>query len=174
MKIGIIAAGNVGGTLGRRWAEGGHDVVFGVRDPSSDKAEDLVKATSGKVRAGALAEAAAHGDVLALTTPWTATEKVLKGLGDLGGKVLLDCTNPLNPDLSLATRDTSGAEQVASWAPGARVVKIFNTTGSNNMEDPNYGGLPATMFLAGDDREAKPSPPVLPMRSDSRPSMPGH
>ena len=51
--------------------------------------------------------------------------------------------------------DTSAAEQVAGWAGGARVVKIFNTTGSNNMENPDYGGQAATMFYAGDDEAAK-------------------
>jgi predicted dinucleotide-binding enzyme len=77
--------------------------------------------------------------------------------GDLAGKVVLDCTNPLVPDLSGLEigHTTSGGEEVARLAPGARVVKIFNTTGADNMADPNYGGTPATMLYAGDDAGAR-------------------
>jgi predicted dinucleotide-binding enzyme len=75
---------------------------------------------------------------------------------DLVGKILLDCTNPLEKDLSgLAVgQTTSGAELVASWAPGARVVKAFNTTGFENMANPDFGGRVATMLIAGDDEAA--------------------
>lgn len=71
------------------------------------------------------------------------------------GKVILDCTNPLQPDMSGLAGDRSAAEQVAVWAPGAKVVKIFNTTGLKNMDDPRFGDDQATMFYCGDDAEAK-------------------
>ena len=157
MKIGIIAAGNVGGTLGTAWANAGHEVRWGVRDPSAGKVQALTGAVAGS-SAGPIADAAAHGDVVVLTTPWgSATEDAIRNCGDLQGKILFDCTNPLKPGLSgLALgHDTSAGEQVAAWAAGARVVKIFNTTGSNNMENPDYGGQPVTMFYAGDDAAAK-------------------
>lgn len=147
-KIGIIGAGNVGGTLGRVWASRGHDVLFGVRDPGS--AEPLG-------RMGTIAEAFAHGDILALATPWGATHDVLASAGDLSGKILFDCTNPLLPGLAgLEYGNTiSGAEKVAEWAPGARVVKVFNTTGFNVMADPSFPGGPPAMLYCGDDAEAK-------------------
>ena len=157
MRIGIIGAGNVGGALGTAWAKAGHEVKWGVRDPSAGKVQALVGAADGS-SAGSIAEAAAHGDVVVLTTPWgSPTEEAIRNCGDLQGKILFDCTNPLEPDLSgLALgHDTSAAEQVAAWAAGARVVKIFNTTGSNNMENPDYGGQATTMFYAGDDAAAK-------------------
>jgi 8-hydroxy-5-deazaflavin:NADPH oxidoreductase len=157
MRIGIIGAGNVGGTLGRSWVGNGHDVMFGVPDPTTLKIAGLIKETSGKAKAASVAEAAAHGDVVALATPWKATHDAVLNSGDLTGKVILDCTNPLKEDLSgLAVgHTTSGAEQVAAWASSKRVVKVFNTTGFENMAEPSYGGTPMTMFFAGDDTEAK-------------------
>jgi predicted dinucleotide-binding enzyme len=157
MRIGIIGAGNVGGTLGRAWVKNGHDVVFGVPNPAAPRVRELLQSTGGKARAGSVAEAAAHGAVVVLATPWPATEGAVRQAGDLGGKVILDCTNPLKEDLSgLAVgHTTSGAEQVAAWASSKRVVKVFNTTGYENMARPSYGGTPITMFFAGDDAEAK-------------------
>jgi predicted dinucleotide-binding enzyme len=155
MRIGVIGIGMVGGTLGRRWAREGHEVMFGVREPSSGKVGHLLADSGERARAGTVAEAASFGEVIALATPWCGTENAVRSAGDLTGKVLLDCTNPLKPDMSGLEGDRSAAEQVAAWAPGAKVVKIFNTTGFQNMEDPRYGDDRATMFYCGDDAEAK-------------------
>jgi 8-hydroxy-5-deazaflavin:NADPH oxidoreductase len=115
------------------------------------------------VRAGSNAhaatpqDAAKSGDVLLLSTPWQVTKEVVQGLGDLTGKVIIDGTNPLLPDLSglaLGTT-TSAAEQVASWARGAKVVKAFNTVGSNIMENPAFGADKPVLFFCGDDAGAK-------------------
>jgi len=155
MRIGIIGAGNVGSALGRGWVRAGHEVTFGVRDPAAAKVRTLVAETGAK--AAFVAEAAASGEVVVFATPWEATEDAVRGAGDLAGKVVFDCTNPLAPQLAGLTHgfDTSAAEMVAAWAPGARVVKIFNTTGANNMANPDFGGIAATMFYCGDDAEAK-------------------
>ncbi|SRR6266404_4139998 len=73
------------------------------------------------------------------------------------GKILIDCTNPLKPDLSGLSigQSTSAAEQIADLAKGARVVKAFNTTGAGNMANPKFGPQDATMFICGDDGSAK-------------------
>lgn len=156
MRIGVIGAGSVGGTLGRRWAQRGHEVMFGVRDAGAPKVRELLGEAEGAT-AGSVAEAAAFGEVVVFATPWGATRDAVTQAGDLTGKVVFDTTNPLTPDLSGLTTDggTSAAEQVASWAPGARVVKVFNTTGANNMAEPIFDEQPATMFYCGDDDEAK-------------------
>src|SRR5437899_2793736 len=119
MRIAVLGAGNVGGTLGRIWATRGHEMMFGVRDPRSPRVAALLAPTglgSGVV-AGSVAEAATFGEVVALATPWNATEDVVRAAGDLAGKVVLDCTNPLLEDLSglAVDRTTSGAELVAAW-----------------------------------------------------------
>jgi len=157
VKIGIIGAGNIGGTLGRAWAAKGHAVVFGARDPRGPKVQELVKATGGKARAASPAEAAAHGEVVLLATPWAAAQAALRGAGDLTGKILVDATNPLRPDLSGLTlgHTTSAAEEVARWAPGAKVVKAFNTIGAQHMANPRFGTQSASMLVCGDDGAAK-------------------
>jgi len=104
-------------------------------------------------------DAAAAGEVIVLAVPWGAVPDAVKALGALDGKILVDATNPLNPDLSLAVGfNDSGGETVARLAPGARVVKAFNTTGANNMGDSRYAGPTKLMMaVAGDDASAKAS-----------------
>ncbi len=157
MKIAIVGAGNVGGTLGKAWAARGHDVVFGVRTPHDPKVQELLKATGGRARASGVREAATVSDVVVLATPWGATPEAVRAAGSLSGKIVVDATNPLKVDLSgLALgHSTSAAEEVAGWAPGARVVKAFNTIGAQHMADPLFSGQRASMFLCGDDVAAK-------------------
>ena len=101
-----------------------------------------------------------------LATPWPATEAAVNEAGDLTDKVVIDCTNPLKPDLSgLAFGyNTSAAEQIAEWARGAKVFKAFNTTGYNIMANPVINGTRTVMFVCGDDAAAKPK--VLQLASD--------
>jgi predicted dinucleotide-binding enzyme len=156
MKIAIIGAGNVGGTLGRRWSLLGHEVCFGVRDAGREKYRSLLTQTSGRATLAPPAQACAGADAVLLATPWLATEAALQDCGGMAGQVLIDATNPLGPDLRLTIGHTdSGGEQVARWAPRARVVKAFNTTGFNIMDDPVIDGRHAVMFVAGDDAAAK-------------------
>jgi 8-hydroxy-5-deazaflavin:NADPH oxidoreductase len=157
MKIAVIGSGNVGGTLGKGWAKKGYEIIYGVRDTGDPKLKELLSASGAKARAASVKEAASAAEVVVLTVPWNAAQDALKNAGELRGKILLDCTNPLKPDLSgLAVgANTSAAEQVAAWAPGARVVKIFNTTGAPNMANPVYGEGPTMMLYCGDDAAAK-------------------
>ena len=156
MNIGIIGAGSVGGTLGTGWAHKGHSVLFGVRDASAPELKKLLARAGASAKAGSVADAGGC-DVVVLATPWDATESAIQSAGGLSGKVVLDCTNPLLPDLSglIFGNTISGGEKVAEWAPGAAVVKIFNTTGFGNMADPVYHGEASTMFYCGDDAAAK-------------------
>jgi len=155
----VIGTGNVGGALGRRWAQAGHQVVFGTRDATSNKVLALLVEAGENARASTPPEAVEGAEVVVLATPWEVTETILGSLGDLSGTILIDCTNPLRAGLAGLTvgGETSGGEQVAAWAPGARVVKAFNTTGSRNMADPDYGVGRIVMPIAGDDEEAKAS-----------------
>lgn len=150
MRIAIIGAGNVGGALGRRWAERGHEVTFGVRDPAG------AEVPSG-TRAVGVAESVRGADAVVLATPWNAVPDALRAAGSLDGRLVIDATNPLTAGLGLdvGPNGESAAERVQALVPGARVVKAFNTTGANNMADPVYGGEPVTMLYAGDDATAK-------------------
>src|SRR6516165_485277 len=161
MKIAVIGAGNVGGTLGKRWARAGHEVTFGARDPAEAKLAGLVKESGPSARAASVPEAVRQAAVVVLTVPWENAREALAAAGDLRGRILIDATNPvpLTPEGLrqglVIGHTTSGAEEIARWAEGARVVKAFNTTGWQNMADPLYGTQGLSMLLCGDDAEAK-------------------
>ncbi len=154
MKIGIIGAGNIGGSLGSRWAEGGHDVVYGARDPNSDKTKAALAESGPGARAVGLADAAAFGEVIVIAIPATAVAATLPQLGNLSGKVVVDATNDVRhsrPDDS-----PSMSNYIARQLPGARVVKAFNTMSWETIRNPVFNdGVAATAFLCGDDASAK-------------------
>jgi predicted dinucleotide-binding enzyme len=155
MNIGIIGSGNVGGTLGTRWAQAGHQVTFASRKPESKEMQELLANAGPNARAGTISDAA-QADVLLLATPWPNTEEALRSAGDLSGKILIDATNPLlNLDALELGTTTSGGEKVAQWAGGARVVKAFNTVGNNIMANPAFDGRRPVLFYCGDDKAAK-------------------
>jgi hypothetical protein len=156
MKIAIIGTGNVGSTLGKGWAAKGHQVIFGTRDPNTAKVRDLLETAGSNTSAALVQEAVAAADIVVLATPWAATQQIVEAVAGWTGKIVVDCTNPIAPGLQLALgTTTSGGEQIAAWAAGARVVKAFNTTGTENMAEPIYDSQPITMFICGDDSEAK-------------------
>lgn len=155
MKIAVIGAGVVGTALAKGWAARGHAVRFGARDPASAKVVQALGAVPGAT-AESIAAAVAWCEAAVLATPWGGTEAAVKAAGDFGGKPLLDATNPLTPTYGLAVgHTTSGGEQVAGWANNAQVVKIFNTTGYDNMANASYPQGKAAMLLCGADAAAK-------------------
>jgi predicted dinucleotide-binding enzyme len=158
MNIGIIGAGHVGGSLGATWTRAGHTVVFGVRDPESASSRTVLASIGKGAKAASLVDAA-RADVVVLTTPWPATRDAIAACGNLAGKIVIDCTNPVKSDLSGLEigHTTSAGEQVAQWAKGASVYKAFNQTGAGNMASQE--GYPAklVMFVAGDDATKKPT-----------------
>jgi predicted dinucleotide-binding enzyme len=157
MRIGIIGAGNVGNALATGWLVARHQVPFGIRDP-------FARPHSGPTTAatyGSVAQAAQGADVIVLAAPWQAVPDAPAAAGDLTGKVLVDCTNPLRMGgigLELEIGHTiSGGERVAALAPGASVFKTLNQTGFANMEHAHsFTPLPAVMYVAGDDEAKKP------------------
>ncbi len=150
--IAIIGAGNVGATLGRRFAGAGYTVVFGLRSADDPKYAALDGPATSR---DTIASAVARADVVMLATPWNGAQDALAAAGDLTGKVLVDATNPIGPGMVL-THGTidSGAEQVARWSPGARVVKAFNSVGVEIMANPRFGERRAVLWLCGDDAVA--------------------
>ncbi|MBV8534205.1 MAG: NAD(P)-binding domain-containing protein [Alphaproteobacteria bacterium] len=156
MNIAIIGAGNVGRTLGRAWAKRGHAVSFGVRDPQDPKLQAVASGVAGMTFTSN-ADAARAAGVVAVCTPWPATEAALRSCGDLSGKAVIDCTNPLKPDLSGLTvgTDNSGAEQVAGWAAGAQVFKAMNQIGFNLMDAPSFKQGTPVMFVCGEGDKKK-------------------
>jgi NADPH-dependent F420 reductase len=157
VKIAILGTGGVGAALGTRWTAAGHSVTFGSRKPTSEKVLELVERCGRATTAALGRQAVAGAEVVLLAVPWLAASPVLAELGDLAGRVLIDCTNPLKSDLSGIEigHTTSAAEQIAALAPAARVVKAFNTASTKVMRDPTFGERRAAMFYCGDDAAAK-------------------
>ncbi|QDS90279.1 NADP oxidoreductase coenzyme F420-dependent [Rosistilla oblonga] len=157
MDIAVLGTGNVGATLGRRLAGLGHNIVFGSRLPQSERVQQLIEENPHAHAAETIAEAARQCDTILFAAPWTAARETLTNAGDLTGKTLIDCTNPLNETFDGITlgHTESAAEKIAHWAAGAHVVKAFNTASLATMENPDFDGQRATMFYCGDDITAK-------------------
>jgi NADPH-dependent F420 reductase len=155
--VAMIGTGNVGAALGQRFAENGHKVVYGSRDPSAADVRELVAATRNGV-AVSPAEAATQADIVVLAIPWTAAEGVVRSLPSLSGKIVVDPTNPrvmASDGFADYPIDDSNAERIAALAPGAHVVKAFSTLGAETMLDPSLARGPVTVPIVGDDRAAK-------------------
>ncbi len=161
MKVTILGAGNMARGIGSRMLAGGNSVVFLDRDPA--KAQKLARDLSAQAQGGAQAQGAALGSPLsdavvvnALYYP-VAREVVATYKDQLAGKTLVDISNPLNATMDdLATpAGTSAAEELASLAPGAVVVKAFNTTFAGLLAQGHVGGEPLDVFIDGDDAQAK-------------------
>jgi hypothetical protein len=157
MKIAIIGAGNVGSALAHGLKGKGHNVALGARDLDDASTRELATATGSMARTPQ--DAVSDADVVILALPWGAAEVAVRSLGDLSGKIVVDCMNPLgmvDGKLGLLLgHTTSGGEIVQGWLPRARVVKTLNQVGAEMMAANR--GLPhrPVMFMAGNDAGAK-------------------
>lgn len=154
MKIAIIGAGNVGRALAQTWSTKGHSIFIGARDESDASLIDFSKSIRAQVFSPA--QAVEHADLALLSVPWPAATALAKAL-PLKDKVVMDCTNPLMPDLSGLTlgTTTSGAEALQEVAPNAKWVKAFNTVGFNIMKNPKLESRNVVMPYCGDDSKSK-------------------
>jgi len=156
MNIGIIGTGNMGSALGRLWASKGHAVFFGSRDP--DRALVLGHSIGVMASGGTIAQAVKFANVILLAVCWEAVPAALKAAGSLEGKVIIDCTNPMNSDWTRLVEglNSSGAERIAQLAPGAKVVKAFNHVYAQIIQSsPLFGSQNASVLYCGDDEDAK-------------------
>jgi predicted dinucleotide-binding enzyme len=150
MRIAVIGTGRMGTGLATGLAGAGHEVVLGSRDP--DSAGNAVQ-ESGATGVATYGEAVRDADVIFLAVPWVAVEDALPLLGDLSNRVVVDITNPyvgggIDPDINTT-------EHIQRWAPGAVVVKGWNHVYASNLTRPDVDGIASSVFLAGDDSEAK-------------------
>ncbi len=148
MRIAIIGAGNVGGGLGAGLAQAGHEVVFGVRDPDSEKTR-AATASAGEARATDPADATLDAEVVIFALRWDAVPQIAAALPDMDGRVVIDAMNRFSGDPVRST-----AQDLAELLPGAKVVKAFNTIGFENMSTAAGRRTKAAMFVAGDHPEA--------------------
>jgi 8-hydroxy-5-deazaflavin:NADPH oxidoreductase len=157
--IAMIGTGSVGGALGPRLAGLGERIVYGSRTPDAERIAALVERTGAGTRALAPDAAARACGTLVLAVPFSAVEPLLRSFGNLDGKLIIDVTNPLGVseghEVAIEVPAGSGGELVQSLAPGAHVVKAFNTIYYTVMAVPETAGGPVSVLISGDDAGAK-------------------
>ncbi|MBN2174347.1 MAG: NAD(P)-binding domain-containing protein [Bacteroidales bacterium] len=161
-KIGILGSGMVGQVLADGFLKHGYGVKIGTRD--INKLSDWKARAGEKASLGSFKEAAAYGEILVLAVKGTAALDVLKMAGseNLAGKTILDATNPIddkapeNGVLRFFTDlDESLMEKLQKAFPNAHFVKVFNSVGNALMVNPDYNGVKPTMFICGNNENAK-------------------
>ena len=156
MDVTIIGLGNMGRAIATRALAGGHDVtLIGTETAKAQQlADELAGTGSGSVKA----DDSPTGELVVLAVWYPSIlEAVRQYAGDLDGKVVVDITNPIDTSQfePLDLDAGSSAEEVARAAPGAKVVKAFNTTFAGTLEGGEVAGQPLDVFIAGDDTDAK-------------------
>ncbi|MBD2498735.1 NADPH-dependent F420 reductase [Nostoc sp. FACHB-280] len=158
MKIAFIGIGQVGCALAGQLVALDHAVTIAARNPDSDSVKTAL-AKYPQLQVASPIEAVAQAEIVFLATPFNANQAALAEVGDLTGKILVDCTNPVGPNLTHGLKsEQSGSELVQSFAPKAKVVKAFTIYGFENFENnlyPGYSDLKPAMLIAGDDTTAK-------------------
>lgn len=151
IKIAVLGAGNIGGSIGRAWVAAGQDVAFGVNDLNGKNANALRAKLGDKANIGTLADAlATNPDVVLLAIPSRLVDETLARFKDqLDGKIIIDATNKF------------GAPEMNSFAslqqhtPQAKIYRTFNYVGWENFENPNFPGGPGDLFYCGTEGDAK-------------------
>ena len=160
-KIGVIGSGVVGQVLAAGFAKHGFETMIGSRTP--DNLAEWAADTSPSVATGTVEETANHGDLVVLAVKGTAAGEAVRLAGaGLAGKTVIDATNPIAdapPDAGVlrffTDLDESLMEKLQAAAPEARFVKGFSCVGNALMVNPDIPGGPPTMFICGDDSDAK-------------------
>lgn len=151
MKIAIIGAGNVGCTLAKQWAKAGHTILLGLRDLNSGDAKVLEKFSS-KISSHNISDATNNSEVVLFATPPEAAVSIAKQNPSLRGKIVIDATNSV---FKKPESYKTAFEGIKKEAGCEDIVKCFNSTGFENMENPYYGNVAVDMFAAGSSAKAK-------------------
>lgn len=157
LRIGIIGAGKIGGTLAEHWVKAGHEVLMSSRHP--EELKPLAAKLGAKARVGTPQEAAAFGEVVVISVPYGATPQVGRDYAkELAGKVVLDTGNPYpGRDGAMAEEARKKGTGVASaeFLPGVKLVRAFNAINYNSLRsEANRAGERYAIPLAADDAGA--------------------
>lgn len=158
VTVAVIGTGDMGNSLGPRFAELGYTVVYGSRNPGSERSQQLVALTGHNARITTQKDAAQAGEIVVLAIPWPAMITVAQNLGTLDGKIVIDISTAAEQAADgyfVSVVKTSSAEMIQTWNPGARVVKAFAAQASYVIDDPTVVGGPVTVPIAADDPQAK-------------------
>ena len=147
-KIAVLGAGNIGGTLGRKWAAAGRSVTFGVAHPEGERARALRAELGDEVGVTTIADALPSAEVVVFAVPGRAmTETIAANAAALGDKLVIDAANRMGEPIP------NSREDFRRHAPSVRYVRAFNTLGYENFADPLFDGVPADLFYAGSEAD---------------------
>jgi predicted dinucleotide-binding enzyme len=157
LKIGIIGAGHIGGTLASLWVKAGHEVLVSSRHP--EQLQGLVRSLGPRARAGTPREAALFGNVVLISVPYAALPQIGRDLRtELSGKIVLDTGNPYpqrDGDMAVEARRKGTGVSSAEFLPGVRLVRAFNAINSGDLaSEAHRSGERIAIPLAGDDSQA--------------------
>ena len=157
LKIGIIGAGRIGGTLATLWAKAGHEVLVSSRHP--EQLQELARSIGPKARVGKPRDAALFGDVVLVSVPYGALPQIGRDLAkELAGKIVLDTGNPYperDGEMALEARRKGTGVASAEFLPGVRLVRAFNAINYKSLKsEAHRAGKPIAIPIAADDAEA--------------------
>ncbi|MBE2227758.1 MAG: NAD(P)-binding domain-containing protein [Ignavibacteria bacterium] len=164
MKVGILGSGAVGKALAIGFTAEGHEVKLGTRDPRAAKITEWLSGAGKGITAGTFEDTAKFGEMLVLCPLYRAIDEVIElaGKKNFEGKIVIDTTNPIaeEPPVNgvlkyVKTAEGSACEHIQSMLPNAHVVKAFNSIGSAYMYKPKFEEGQPTMFICGNNDEAK-------------------
>ena len=152
MKIGIIGAGNVGSALADNWQKKGHEILIGARDINSSKTEKLISINSN-IQVKSIEDTVKDSEVILIATPSKAVFEIANQIKDfVKDKILIDAMNTIG---AKPEGYSNTYEVLRSITKSENIVKCFNSTGAENMANPNYGLNKLDMFMAGKNPNAK-------------------
>lgn len=151
MKIAILGVGNIGGTLGKKWADAGHQVVFGTRDANSRKAQSLRQALPN-AKIDTVANALSDAEVVVIATPHaTVADLVKQNAVSLAGKTVIDTTN------NFGALVVNNLATIQAAIPTAQVFRAFNSLGWELFANPQIDGQTIDHFYCGPDNDRRPA-----------------
>lgn len=151
LNIAVLGAGNIGGTIGRKWVSAGHQVTFGVNDPSGKNAQALRSELGNKTKIGTVADAlSGNPDVVFMALPGTVMEATIaQYASQLDGRIIIDSANRMGA----ASMNSFAA--LGQHTPQARIYRAFNTYGYENFAHPEFDGVQADLFFCGTDGDSR-------------------
>jgi predicted dinucleotide-binding enzyme len=150
VKIAILGAGRIGGTLGKKWARAGHEIHLGVRDPQKPEVRELVASLGRNAVASSIPEAIGRGEVVLFAIPGAAMKQTIAAHAKaLDGKILIDATNTLGGPI------LNNQATFAAQTPNAKVYRAFNNYGWEVFENPTHRSVSADLFYCGPDGEPR-------------------
>jgi 8-hydroxy-5-deazaflavin:NADPH oxidoreductase len=150
MKIAVLGAGNIGGSLAKKWAKAGHSICFGLRDPGKPYVQELVKSLGSAASAASIAETIDFGEIVLFAIPGPSMDETIAANAKaLDGKIIIDSANKMGAAAlnSMAT--------FVKQTPKARPYRAFNTYGWEVFDNATYPDGPADLFFCGPNGDSR-------------------